>query len=224
VNTFIPEAIPPATGCVPVNPAGFTLFKEWENPSGFCPRREARMAIARGEKIFDKRNMPIPGFPVNHCSSFHVTTNVGNFPFAGPPPQADFFIRLGLDSPDFLALLANEDPRVESFVHRTRDLPVYSISVTACANSVLPDPARGQPVAGTNAHTTDPGRAMVTGHCADLGAFNPPILRGLAARSRFFHNGSAETLDDMVNFYDAIFSAHLAQQEHDELVAFLRSL
>jgi hypothetical protein len=228
VNTFIPEAIHLSTGCVPVNPVsptGFTLFKEWENLPGFSARRDARMAIARGEKIFNERNMPIPGFPVNHCSSCHVTTNVGNFPFAGPPPQADFFVRLGLDSPDFLALLADEDPRLESFVHRTRDLPVYSISGAACANSVvLPDPATGQPVAGTNTHTTDPGRAMVTGHCADLGAFKPPTLRGLAARAPFFHNGSAETLDDVVNYYDAIFSAHLTQQEHDDLVTFLRSL
>jgi hypothetical protein len=116
--------------------------------SGFTERRDARTAIARGEKIFNERNMPISGFPVNHCSSCHVATNAGNFPFAGPPPQADFFVRLRLDSPDYLALLAAEDPRLESFVHRTRDLPVYSLSGAAWANSVLPDAATGQPVPG----------------------------------------------------------------------------
>ena len=226
-NTFVPAAVPGATACVainPLSPVGFNLFGAWENVSGFSKTRDARMAIARGEKIFNERNMPIPGFPVNHCSSCHVTTNVGNFPLAGPPPQADFFVRLGLDSPDFLARVAAEDPRIERLVHGTKDLPVYSISGPACANSVLPDPATGQPVTGTNMHTTDPGRALVTGHCADLGAFKPPILRGLAARAPFFHNGSAETLDDVVNYYDAIFAAHLTQQEHDDLVAFLRSL
>jgi cytochrome c peroxidase len=65
---------------------------------------------------------------------------------------------------------------------------------------------------------------MVSGHCADLGAFKPPILRGLASRAPYFHNGSAETLDDVVNYYNAIFSAHLTQQEHDDLIAFLRTL
>jgi cytochrome c peroxidase len=212
---------------MPVNPAspiGFNLFAAWENLPAFTERRDARMAIARGEKIFNERNMPIPGLPVNHCSTCHATTNTGNFPFAAPPTHADFFVRLGVDSPDFLARLASEDPRLDGFVHRTRDLPIYSISGAACANSVLPDPATGQPVAGTNVHTTDPGRATVTGHCADLGGFKPPILRGLAARAPFFHNGSAETLDDVVNYYDAIFSAHLTRQEHDDLVAFLRSL
>lgn len=226
-DSFVPAANPPATSCVRINPAapvGFTLFDAWADLPGFSDRREARIAIARGEKVFNERNMPIPGFPVNHCSSCHVTTDVGNFPLAAPLPQADFSVRLGLDSPDFLSLLASEDKRLESFARRTQDFPVYSVSNAACAASVLPDPATGQPVAGTNLRTTDPGRAMVTGHCADLGGFKPPILRGLTARAPYFHNGAAETLDDVVNFYDVIFAARLTQQEHDDLVAFLAAL
>ena len=38
VNTFIPEAIPPSTGCIAVNPVSptvFTLFKKWKNLRGF---------------------------------------------------------------------------------------------------------------------------------------------------------------------------------------------
>jgi cytochrome c peroxidase len=226
-QTFVPDVSPPATACVPVdpaNPVGCTLFGAWENLPVSAERREARMAIARGERIFNERTMPIPGFPINHCSSCHVTTDVGNFPLAAPPPEADFFIRLGLDSPDFLARLAAVAPRLTRFVRRTQDLPVYAVAGAACASAVLPDPATGQPVAGTNLRTTDPGRAMVSGHCAELGGFKPPSLRGLAARAPFCHNGSAATLDDVVHFYDALFSAHLTPQEHDDLVAFLRAL
>jgi cytochrome c peroxidase len=42
--------------------------------------------------------------------------------------------------------------------------------------------------------TTDPGRAMVTGRWKDIGRFKGPILRGLAARAPYFHNGFAATL------------------------------
>ena len=72
--------------------------------------------------------------------------------------------------------------------------------------------------------TTDPGRALVTGLILDVGKFKPPILRDLPARAPFFHNGAAETLDDVVNFYNAKFDLHLTDQEHTDLVAFLSVL
>ena len=53
--------------------------------------------------------------------------------------------------------------------------------------------------------TTDPGRALVTGKFADVGKFKSPVLRGLAARAPYFHNGSAQSLLDVVNFYDFAF-------------------
>jgi cytochrome c peroxidase len=71
---------------------------------------------------------------------------------------------------------------------------------------------------------TDVGRAMVTGKCADIGKFKGPILRGLAGRAPYFHNGSAATLMDAVNFYDTRFVLHLSQQNKDDLVAFLKTL
>ncbi len=72
--------------------------------------------------------------------------------------------------------------------------------------------------------TTDPARALITGRCADIGKTKGPILRGLAARPPYFHNGSARTLRDVVNFYDQRFSIHLSDQEKADLVAFLQSL
>jgi cytochrome c peroxidase len=72
--------------------------------------------------------------------------------------------------------------------------------------------------------TTDPGRALVTGRWKDIGRFKGPILRGLAARAPYFHNGSAGTLADVVAFYDSRFALGLTAFEKSDLVAFLRTL
>ncbi len=72
--------------------------------------------------------------------------------------------------------------------------------------------------------TTDPGRAMITGRWADVNKFKGPILRALASRAPYFHNGSAATLSDVVEFYDKRFSIGLTNQEKSDLGAFLRSL
>ena len=65
---------------------------------------------------------------------------------------------------------------------------------------------------------------MITGKFADAGKFKGPILRGLAARAPYFHNGSAQTLEDAVDFYDSRFAIGFTAQEKSDLVAFLRSL
>jgi len=77
---------------------------------------------------------------------------------------------------------------------------------------------------GTQLATTDPGRAMVTGTCADIGKFKVPGMRGLPARGPYFHNGSAATLMDVVNFYDTRFGMLLTDQERADLVALMSTL
>lgn len=77
---------------------------------------------------------------------------------------------------------------------------------------------------GTQRLTTDLGRAMVTGKCADMGKFKVPGLRGLAARAPYFHNGTATTLMDVVNFYDQRFNMLLSNDEKADLVAFMNTL
>jgi cytochrome c peroxidase len=72
--------------------------------------------------------------------------------------------------------------------------------------------------------TTDPGRALVTGRFSDVSKFKSPVLRGLAARAPYFHNGSAQSLMDVVNFYNTRFSIGFTEQEKSDLVAFLNSL
>jgi cytochrome c peroxidase len=65
---------------------------------------------------------------------------------------------------------------------------------------------------------------MVTGKCADVGKLKGPILRGLAARAPYFHNGGAKTLMDAVDFYDQRFALGLTSQQKQDLVAFLNTL
>ena len=65
---------------------------------------------------------------------------------------------------------------------------------------------------------------MVTGQWADVGKFKGPILRALAARAPYFHNGSAATLEEAVDFYDARFNIGLSAHEKADLVAFLKAL
>ncbi|HUJ57955.1 MAG TPA: hypothetical protein VLX92_05670, partial [Kofleriaceae bacterium] len=92
---------------------------------------------------------------------------------------------------------------------RTADMPLYTLRNNAT---------------GETMQTTDPGRALITGKWADIGKFKGPILRGLAARAPYFHNGSAADLDAVVDFYDQRFGMGLSAQEHSDLVAFLRAL
>ena len=72
--------------------------------------------------------------------------------------------------------------------------------------------------------TTDPGRAMVTGKCADISKVKVPSMRGLAARAPYFHNGTADTLLDVVNFYDQRFGMLLTDDQKADLVAFMNAL
>lgn len=51
-----------------------------------------------------------------------------------------------------------------------------------------------------------------------------PVLRALAARAPFFHDGSAATLADAVAFYDTRFRIRFTDRERADLIAFLRAL
>ena len=92
---------------------------------------------------------------------------------------------------------------------RTPDLPLFLLVNNATHATV---------------QTTDPGRALVTGKWNDIGKTKGPILRGLSGRAPYFHNGSAATLDDVVDFYNTRFTIDLTAQEKQDLVHFLSSL
>ena len=74
-------------------------------------------------------------------------------------------------------------------------------------------------------YTEEPGRALITGKCADVGAVVIQQFRGgLAARAPYFSNGSAKTLGEVVEHYDGRFGARFTPQEKRDLLNFLRVL
>lgn len=92
---------------------------------------------------------------------------------------------------------------------RTADLPLFT----------LQDKNTGAIV-----QTTDPGGTLFTGRTVDIGAFKTPVLRGLGARAPYFHDGSAATLEDVVDFYNQRFKLGLTEQQKSDMAAFLRAL
>ena len=50
------------------------------------------------------------------------------------------------------------------------------------------------------------------------------MLRGLAARPPYFHNGMAASLGAAVDFYDTRFGIGFTAQEKSDLMAFLKAL
>jgi len=65
---------------------------------------------------------------------------------------------------------------------------------------------------------------LVSGKCADVNRGKGPILRGIAARAPYFHNGAAANLDELVSFYNNRFSMGLTDEQKQQLIAFLNSL
>ena len=80
------------------------------------------------------------------------------------------------------------------------------------------------PFLGRVIYSTDPGRALTTGRCSDVGSIVAQQLRGLSARAPYFANGSAAKLEDVVRFYDQRYGMNLTPSEQQDLVNFLSVL
>ncbi|MGH9641317.1 MAG: hypothetical protein ACRD3Q_02715, partial [Terriglobales bacterium] len=157
----------------------------------------ARAAIARGEILFNTMPIAITGVAgLNDVTGLPVIH--GSCTSCHDAPN------IGNHS---VALPINIGTSDAS--RRTPDMPLYTLT----------NNSNGQTV-----QTTDPGLAMLTGKWADIGKFKGPILRGVAARAPYFHNGSAATLTDVVNFYDTRFNIGMTLQQKSDLVAFLSAL
>jgi cytochrome c peroxidase len=109
------------------------------------------------------------------------------------------------------------DPRIAGGLTQLSapDLPVYLI--TGC-----PDPR--DPRRSLTFYTSDPGKGLITGKCSDVNRGKGPVLRGIAARAPYFHNGAAANLEELVNFYDNRFQMNLTDEQKKQLIAFLNSL
>jgi cytochrome c peroxidase len=157
----------------------------------------AQQQIARGEAVFNTKPIKITG--VRGINDALGVTVLNGFCTTchDAPNVGDHSVKLPIDI------------GLTDASRRTPDMPLYTLRNLTT---------------GATIQTTDPGRALITGKWADVGKFKGPILRGLAARAPYFHNGLAATLDDVVSFYDSRFGVGFTAQEKADLAAFLRTL
>jgi cytochrome c peroxidase len=210
------------------NPVSMTLFAAWanlnDNNGNFIEmyQDEQRRKIAAGAALFNSAPVQIsnvrglndnaalgaPSTFAGNCTTCHDTPNIGNHSFPLP---------LDIGTGHSVLPGVESDPNIAAGLAALSvpDLPVYLIN--GCPNPFKP----GQP---ESFYTTDPGKALISGLCSDFNRGKGPILRGLAARAPYFHNGAAANLDELVNFYNQRFQMNLTEEQKEDLVAFLNSL
>lgn len=189
-----------------LNALAFDEYSAWtDNGIAF-----ARRSIARGQQIFNTRTFTIGNvagfndavgnnaFP-GTCSTCHNMQNAG----ADAIPAAQRDIGIGGQSVTF----GGPSPSADLPVFRVTCKPEFSPLFNP--RSVL---------------TNDPGRALISGKCADIGARTVPSLRALAAHVPYFSDGSAATLFQLVGVYDKRFHIGLSFSEKMDLVNFLNAL
>jgi len=157
----------------------------------------ARNSIARGEQLFNTKPIAITGVG-------GLNDALGLPTIAGTCTTCHDAPNIGNHS---VALPINIGTADASL--RTPDMPLYTLRNNAT---------------GALAQTTDPARELITGKWADIGKVKGPVLRGLAARAPYFHNGMAASLDAAIDFYDTRFNIGFTAQEKRDLVAFLNAL
>ncbi len=184
----------------------FGLFTTWKGTDHY------RASVARGADIFMLRQFWLRdaahvnntglGNPLKGtCATCH------NAPMTGQDASAGWVDAGTTNFPTW-----TESPAWTE----SSELPVFKIT---CARDADPHPYLGRVI-----YTTDPGRALISGRCADVGAIVMQQLRGLAARAPYFANGSAKTLREVVDFYDRRFDMKLTGDEKDDLINFLGAL
>jgi cytochrome c peroxidase len=190
----------------PFDQRAFTLFTAWAartGPSHDDDIDRARRAIARGQEIFNTKPIVITGVAGLNNQTFSNGVTVPD-PFTGTcttchdtPNAGDHSVKAPLNI------------GLTDASRRTVDMPLYTLRRLSTGDTVK---------------TTDPGRAMITGKWADVGKFKGPILRALAARAPYFHNGSAATFEEVLEFYETRFNLVFTAEEKADLIAFLRAL
>jgi len=185
------------------NPNIFNLYQPWQSLVGKDKQTQDRLSVARGEVVFNTTQINITG-----VAGLNDVLNMASIPgFCGTchdtPNVGDHSVKAPLNI-GIANAGTNSPPALD-----ISGLPVFTVTCTQTGQTFT---------------VTDLGRAMITGLCADIGKVKGPILRGLAARAPYFHNGSAATLLDAVNFYDQRFNIGFTDQQKDDLVNFLNTL
>jgi hypothetical protein len=198
----------------------FPVGEAWKAlPAGAVPRdierNRMRESIARDHDVFMFRTFWIKdvqhlntvglGNPTKRtCSTCHGMHMTGM-------DVANGWMDLGVTNLPW----AREEP-LNPWNERKPQMPLFKIT---CKATAPPHAFLGRVI-----YSQDPGRALVTGKCVDVGSIVMQQFRGLAARAPYFSNGSAETLRDLVDYYDRRFNIGYTSQEREDLINFLSVL
>lgn len=158
-----------------------------------------RQSVARGVMLFRDRTFLVKdnagitdmgfGNPVrNDCNFCHNMTRSG---MDVAPGQVD----LGTTNQPF------SDPAPH--------LPLFKLT---CKPQYAPHPHLGRVV-----FTTDPGLALTTGRCKDIGKITIQNMRGLSARAPYFSNGSASDIRAITDYYERRYRMNLSEQEKQDI-------
>jgi len=195
----------------PVNKV-FGDFSMWENldsdpASGADEEARFKASVARGASVFFNRR-----FYINDVGAYN-DKGLGN-PFKRSCASGCHnTLGMGMDMGPFpMDLGLNNLP----WQNTRDDLPLFKVT---CHEDAIPQSYLGRII-----YTHDPGRALVTGRCRDVGAAMTQQMRALAARAPYFSNGSSDTLRELVDFYDRRFNIGYSEQEKNDLVNFMRTL
>jgi hypothetical protein len=192
---------------------GSPIWKEflaWLQPAargnGSAEQQAFRESVARGADLFAKRT-----FLIDESAGI---TNMG---FGSPVRNSCAFChnmqRTGMDvAPGQVDLGTTNSPHADS----APDMPLFKLT---CKDTARPHPHLGRVV-----YTQDPGFALTTGKCVDIGKITIQSMRGLAARPPYFSNGSAKTLRDIIDFYERRYRIGLTEQEKQDLTNLLSVL
>jgi len=190
---------------------GVALWSEFDawgddvDPSLPTEQREWRASVARGAKIFRERT-----FLISNSAGINSRIGFGN-PVRDRCAFCHNMSQMGMDvAPGQVDLGTTTQPFAESQPH----LPLFKITCTGA-----PHPHYGPLIM-----THDPGFALTTGRCEDVGKITLQSMRGLAARAPYFSNGSAKTLREVIEYYDRRYNIGYSEQEILDLVHLMEAL
>lgn len=185
----------------------FDMWKDEDGaPVGEGAQAELRASIARGFDIFFTRSFFISdvqhintvglGNPLKRtCSTCHNMQMTGMDLVSGWVDVGSTNLPWAIENPD---------------------LPMFKVT---CSADAPPHAYLGREI-----YTQDPGRALISGRCFDVGSIVMGQFRGLSSRAPYFSNGSLENLRELVDFYDRRFNIRYSEQEKQDLVNFLSVL
>jgi len=178
-------------------------FASWMKPESRGARDAQQSAfresVARGAEIFAKRTFLIDD-----------SAGITNMGFGSPVRNSCAFChnmqRTGMDiAPGQVDIGTTNSPHANS----SPELPLFKLT---CKPNARPHPYLGRVV-----YTQDPGFALTTGKCVDIGKITAQQMRALAARAPYFSNGSAKTLREIVDYYDRRYRIGFSEQEKQDL-------